>query len=610
MNPPSTPCAAPGPGAQMADELEAAAAKGASRRLLWSLVRPRMRGVWLTIVVLLLQQAAGLAGPVLVAFTIDRAIPDLRSGDGLPLAAVALAYATCAICAGLLQRSFVRQSANVSQEILSDLRLRLFSKVQEQSVDFHERHPSGQLTARATTDIEALRELLDSGLDQIISAAVSLIYIAAILLVLDWQLGAAALVAMGPVYLTMRSFRHRARAVYHQRSTASAALITGIAETLGGIRTVQAYRFEEANDRKLSGLNDRHRSTNVQAGREMARYVTNSRLVANIAIAGLVLWGGYSVASGRLSLGAFAGSVLYLRTLYDEPLQLGGVLDAYQSAAASLEKIAVLMATQPAVVEPSEPVRLPVRSAVLPGRRISFEQMRFSYGGDREVIPCLDLEIAAGETVALVGPTGAGKSTLTKLVARFYDPTAGRVLLDGVDLRRLGASELRGELVMLPQEAFLFSGSVAENIALGRPDATREDIERAAAATGAHKFIAALPDGYQHLIRSNGEGLSAGQGQLIALSRAFLTNPSVIVLDEATSALDIPSERAVQAGLRAVLKGRTALVVAHRLSTVQVANRVLVVAGGRIVGDCVPADLTAAGGQFSQAHRAWLDSNS
>ncbi|MGH3158998.1 MAG: ABC transporter ATP-binding protein [Streptosporangiaceae bacterium] len=606
--------AMPGPAGELdegtADELEATAPKGASRRLLWSLVRPDIHRVWLTAVVLLLQQAAALAGPVLVAYTIGTAVPALRANNVAPLTGVAVGYVACAIANGLLQDWFVRLSAGISQNVLGGLRLMLFSKIQSQSIDFHERHSSGRLTSRATTDVEAVRELLESGLDQIISAAVSLIYISVILLMLDWQLGVAALAAMGPVCLTMRSFRRRVRKVYHRRSTAAAVVLTGIAEMLGGIHTVQAYRREEANDATLAVTNGRHRDLNIRAGLEMARYVTSSRLVANASIAALVLWGGYQVASGQLALGAFAGAVLYLRILYDEPLQLGGILDAYQSAAASLEKIAALLATQPTVAEPVEPTPLPALSAEMPGRRVTFEHVSFSYRPGHQVLAPFDLEIPAGQTVAVVGPTGAGKSTLAKLLARFYDPAEGRVLLDGVDLRCVAAQELRHTLVMLAQEAFVFSGSISGNIALGRPNATQDEIERAAKATGAHDFIVQLPGGYQHELLQTGGKFSAGQRQLIALSRTFLADPSMIILDEATSALDIPSERTIQIALRTVLRGRTGLVVAHRLSTVQIADRVLVMAGGRITEDCLPRDLTAETGHFAQARRSWLHSNS
>ncbi|HEY1572942.1 MAG TPA: ABC transporter ATP-binding protein [Pseudonocardiaceae bacterium] len=540
------------------------------------------------VVVVLLQQAAALAGPVLVAVAIDRAIPALRRHDAVPLVAVVVAYGCCMVAAGLLQKLFIRLSVEVGQDVLSRLRTRLFAHIQAQGVDFHETHASGTLASRVSGDVEAVRELFESGIDQIVTAGVSLVYVSVVVLVLDWRLGVAALAAMVPVCWTMRSFRTRSLPVYQRRSTAAAVAAGDMSETFAGIRTVQAYRREQANDDRFALLNRRHQKENRQAGREMARYVTSSRLVANVAIAGLVLWGGYRVASGTLPLGSFAGVVLYLRDLYDKPLRLGGVLDAYQSAVASLQKIAALFAIEPTVAEPARPTALPARRS--PGRRVSFRDVAFAYHGGREVLSGCDLDIPAGQTVALVGRSGGGKSTLATLLARFHDPTHGRVLLDGVDLRCVASAELRGDVVLVPQENFLFSGTVADNIALARPDATPEQIRRAAEATGADRFISALDDGYRTDVGDRGGRFSAGQRQLIALARVFLVDPSVIVLDEAVSAIDIPSERAVHEAMRAVLRGRTALVIAHRLSTVRIADRVLVLAGGRIVRDRVPAE--------------------
>jgi ATP-binding cassette subfamily B protein len=340
----------------------------------------------------------------------------------------------------------------------------------------------------------------------------------------------------------------------------------------------------------------------------MARYVVGSRLIANTAIAGIVLWGAYRVAGGGMALGVLAASVLYLRRLYDPIDRLGMILNSYQSAAASLEKIAGLLAQQPTVPEPVAPRTLPATRAGIPGREVVFEGVRFAYRTGGEVLPRFDLRLPAGQTVAVVGATGAGKSTLAKLLARFYDPSEGRVLLDGVDLRELALPELRRGTVMVTQEAFLFSGTVAENIAIGKPHASREEIEYAAKAIGAHDFIAALPDGYDTDVRKRGGRISAGQRQLVAFARALLADPAVLILDEATSSLDVPGERAVQHAMRTVLRGRTAVIIAHRLSTVEIADRVLVMEAGRMVEDGTPAELVAGEGRFAGLHQAWRES--
>ncbi|MFD7918776.1 ABC transporter ATP-binding protein [Streptomyces sp. NPDC059740] len=581
---------------------------GASRRLLGSLLRPHRLPVTAAAVLLLVQQVAVLAGPLLVALALDRAVPALRSGDAGPLVAVGGAYLGCALASGLLQLAFIRLSARISQDVLLELRERIFGHAQALSLDFHERYTSGRLISRSTTDVESLRELLDEGLSELLALVVSTVYILVTMLFLDWQIGLAALVSALPLYLRVRSFRTRSVRAYARKSTATAAVIVKLAETLGGIRPVQAFRREAANDADFAVLNARHERANGDAILEMARYVVTSRAIAGVSVAALVLWGAYRVAAGDLPLGVLAAAALYVRRLYDPIDRLGMFLNSYQSAAASLEKIAGLLAQQPAVPEPAHPAALPPRPSERPGREAVFEGVRFAYRSGTEVLPRFDLTLRAGQTVAVVGSTGAGKSTLAKLLARFYDPTEGRVLLDGVDLRDLTTAELRRGVVMVTQEAFLFSGTVAENIALGRPDATREEIEQAAKAIGAHDFVTALPEGYDTDVRKRGGRISAGQRQLVSFARALLADPGVLILDEATSSLDIPGERAVQQAMETVLAGRTAVVIAHRLSTVEIADRVLVMAGGRVVEDGSPAQLRTSGGEFAGLYRAWRES--
>ncbi|MFG2672267.1 ABC transporter ATP-binding protein [Streptomyces sp. NPDC048445] len=582
--------------------------RGATRELLLSLLRPHRARIVVAALFLLVQQIAVQAGPLLVAYAIDSGVPAFRDEDYGPLIAVGAGYALCAAGAGAMQYAFIRASAGVNQDALLDLRGRIFRHAQALSVDFHERYTSGRLISRSTTDVESLRELLSEGLQELIGVVLSFVSISLMLLWLDLATGAVAVLSFAPLYLLVRQYQRRAGVIFAARSTAIAAVIVKFAETMNGIRPVQAFRREPANDAVFQELNHEHRRTNGAAMIENARYVVGSRLIANTAVAAIVLWGAYRVASGTLALGVLAAVVLYLRRLYDPIDRLSMFLNSYQSAAASLAKIAGLLAQTPTVPEAPEPRELPPLKGELPGREVVFDAVSFAYRTGGEVLPRFDLTVPAGQTLAVVGSTGAGKSTLAKLLARFYDPTEGRVLLDGTDLRDLAVPELRRGVVMVTQEAFLFSGTVAENIAIGSPDATREEIERAAKAIGAHEFISGLPDGYDTDVRKRGGRISAGQRQLVAFARALLANPAVLILDEATSSLDIPGERAVQRAMDTVLHGRTAVVIAHRLSTVEIADRVLVMEHGRVVEDGAPAELIGGTGRFAGLHRVWRES--
>ncbi|MEB8339304.1 ABC transporter ATP-binding protein [Streptomyces endophyticus] len=582
--------------------------EGATGGLLRSLLAPHRRMVALTVLALLLQQAAVQSGPLIVAYAIDSAVPAFRADDYGPLVTVGAGFLLCAVGSAAFVYAYIRLSARVSQNVLLDLRGRIFRHAQALSVDFHDRYTSGRVISRATTDVEALRELLSEGLQELVNVIVGSIYITAMLLWLDLGIGSVAALSFAPLYVMIRLYRQRAARAYAERSSAIAAVIVKFVETMNGIRPVRAFRRERANDEHFAKLNHRHELSNGTAMLEMARYVVGSRLLANAAVAGMVLWGAYRVAGGTLELGVLAAAVLYIRRLYDPIDRLAMFLNAYESAAASLKKIAGLLVQAPSVPESATPRPLPMRESEHPGREVEFRSVSFGYRTGGEVLPRFDLTLPAGQTVAVVGSTGAGKSTLAKLLARFYDASHGAVLLDGVDLRELSNAELRRGVVMVTQEAFLFSGTVAENIAIGRPEASREEIEQAAKAIGAHDFIAALPDGYDTDVRKRGGRISAGQRQLVAFARALLADPGVLILDEATSSLDIPGERAVQRAMRTVLRGRTAVVIAHRLSTVEIADRVLVMEGGRIVEDGPPAELIGGSGTFAGLHRAWRES--
>ncbi|GAA2132295.1 ABC transporter ATP-binding protein [Kitasatospora kazusensis] len=594
------------PALPVAEDEDIPVPPGAARTLLGRLLGPHKARIAFAMLVIMVQQAALQTGPLLVAVAMDRGIPALRAHDSGPLVAVIAGYLGCAAVSTVLQRAFVRLSAVINQDILLDLRGRIFEHAQRLGLDFHERYTSGRIISRATSDVDALRELLNEGLQELLTVILSVCYIAVLLLVMDWRLGLAALASFLPMYLVIRSFRRRSLRVYRRSRTAVASVIVKFTETMNGIRPVQAFRREAANDAAFDASNRQSAAATADGLLEMARYVGLSRATANVWITGVVVLGAVLVTDGSLQLGVLTAFVLYLRRLYDPIDQLAMFLNSYQSAAAALEKMAGLLAHEPTVAEPAAPVALP--AATGEGREVVFAGTRFAYRTGKEVLPVFDLVLPAGRTTAVVGATGAGKSTLAKLLARFYDPTDGRITLDGVDLRDLPAAELRRSVVMVTQESFLFSGTVAENIGIGRPGASRAQIEQAAREIGAYEFIAELPDGFDTDVRKRGGRISAGQRQLVAFARALLADPAVLILDEATSSLDVPGEQAVQRAMRTVLAGRTAVIIAHRLSTVEIADRVLVMEQGHIVEDGTPADLISGQGRFAGLHQTWRDS--
>jgi ATP-binding cassette, subfamily B, bacterial len=589
------------------DALTSTRLQARSRRLLGSLVRPRVLTGCLALALVVFENLLTLVGPVVIAIAIDSGIPHAVDGDTTTLAWCVAAYLFSGLGSAATRFAFLKVSGRFGQDVLLDLRERVFRHAQRLSIAFHEKYTSGKVISRLTSDIDSLHDLLEDGLDGLLTAVLSVVGIAVMLLVLDWQLALIVLAGLIPVVWVTRWFYISSRRAYRETRGAIAKIIVQFVETMNGMRAVQAFRRESRNETIMAELNDRFRGANKEALIVVARFTMTVRWVGNLSLAIVLAIGAVRVIDGGLELGVLTAFALYLRRFYDPLDELAMFANSYTSAIAALEKISGVLEEEPTVVEPTAPLSLPARDT---GRRIDFESVEFRYSTSTPVVlPTFDLHIPAGQTVALVGATGAGKSTIAKLVGRFYDPSAGAVKLDGVSLRDLADAALRDEVVTVTQENFLFAGSVADNIALGRPSATRAEIEAAARAVGAADFIEKLPDGYDTDVRKRGGRLSAGQRQMVAFSRAFLADPAVLVLDEATSSLDVPTERAVQRALESVLADRTALIIAHRLSTVLIADRVLVVEDGRIVEDGSPADLIEGrGGHFAALHRTWLES--
>jgi ATP-binding cassette, subfamily B, bacterial len=577
-----------------------------ARRLLGDLLRPYRKPVMVSALLIVIANVAALAGPWLVGLGIDRGIPPLLDhGDLVPLLSIVAAFFAAVVVQAFATRGFVLSIGRFGEGVVRELRRRLFLHFQRLPVSFHEKYTSGRVISRQVSDIDSISDLFEEGLDSLVSAVLSLLLVGVGMLLLDWPLALVVLAGFGPLAALTLWFRRESAIAYRRSRESIARVIVHFVETFGGIRAVQAFRRERRNEEIFATFNGQFADATLRSSRLIAVYAPGITLVANLATGAVLLYGGLRVIQGDIEVGVLATFLLYLQRFFDPLQDLSQFYNSFQSAAAALEKISGVLDEPLAVPEPATPGRL--RDAHGEGRQVRFAGVRFGYR-ESVVLPGLDLDIPSGQTVALVGETGAGKTTIARLMARFYDPGEGQVLLDGTDLRDLTDAQLRREVVLITQENFLFTGTVAENIELGKPGASRAEMAAAAAAIGADRFIEQLPGGYDAQVGKRGGRLSAGQRQLISFARAFLAAPSVLVLDEATSLLDIPSERAVQAALRSILAGRTALIIAHRLSTVAIADRVLVLADGQVVEDGPPGLLLTGEGQYSALHASWRSS--
>jgi ATP-binding cassette, subfamily B, bacterial len=579
--------------------------KERSRRLLGSLLRPYKGAIVWILVAVFIENAARLSVPFLVKEGIDNGIPPIVAGEGSSTLLTIVGFVLLAVVVQAITRqTFLVLTGRVGQQVLTTLRRRVFAHFQVLSPEFHDSYTSGRVISRQTSDMDAINEMLEGGFDGLITALLTLVGTAVLLLVLDVRLGIVALMCFPFLLVLTQWFRRESAKAYRMTRVTVAAVIVHFVETMNGMRAVQAFRREPRNQEIFCEVSDDYRLANQRAFRLVGVFMPGIKLIGNITIAVVLVYGAQRAFDGEVTVGVLAAFLLYLRQFFDPMMEISQFYNTFQSASAALEKLSGVLEEDPSVAPPAEPTALRQASG-----DVRLDGVEFSYVEGRPVIPHMDLEIPAGQTLALVGTTGAGKTTMAKLLARFYDPSAGAIHLDGIDLRQLSEDDLRRAVVMVTQENYLFNGSVGDNIRFGKPNASVKEIVRAARAIGAHDFIVDLPNGYDTDVANQGGRLSAGQRQLVAFARAFLADPAVLILDEATSSLDVPSERLVQNALRTILSERTAVIIAHRLSTVEIADRVLVMEHGEVIEDGSPGDLIASGaGQFSELHRAWLDS--
>ena len=602
---------------------ERAETRERSMALLRQMLRPHRGALALSIISVLLVSGSSAIAPVLIARVLDSSVEPLKQGDASPLLTLLAFFVAATAVTAIFSWVNVAYTVRVSLGVVVYLRKRVFRHAQSLSVSFHERYTSGKVISRLTSDIDTVRSFLDSGISQLAITLLSMVISAVAIFLLDWRIGLLMLAMGVPIYFLTRWFQKAAVPVFRTMRTESAHLTSRFVETFTGIRAVKAFGAEARMRTEYAQASERYRLAVMDSIKIFGVYAPTLTLLGNVFIAGALVLGGYAVLGGTMQIGTLLALVIYANRVFEPVMQLSEFYNMFQSAMSALEKLSSFLAEEPEVAEPEHPHERAVEPASEPaaesttggvtgtvrGALVELDSAVFGYTSDRHALKETSLRIEPGTTVALVGATGAGKSTIAKLVARFYDVSAGQVRIDGVDVRQLADVQLRHEVLMLTQEVFLFSASILENIRMGNPQASDEQVKAAAKAVGADAFIERLRDGYESQLGRGGITLSAGQRQLVSFARVFLANPRVLILDEATASLDIPSERAVQAALRTVLAGRTALVIAHRLSTVLGADRVLVIHEGSVVEDGSPQQLIASGGRFAAMYASWDELN-